>query len=51
MLDEDVIPRTCQDAYAEIVRRYGALVDRTSGAFDFVDVDTQREMITTLKAA
>lgn len=34
---------------AEMKKRFGDIVDRTSGAFPFVDKDTQREMIAELR--
>ena len=35
----------------EIKSRYGDFVDRTSGSFDFVDQDSQKQMIAALKTA
>jgi hypothetical protein len=35
----------------ETKRRYGAIVDRTSASFDFVDAEKRKAMIAALRAA
>lgn len=50
MLDAFAVVGEPDSIVPEIKRRYGDFIDRTSGAFGFVDKDRRREMIAELRA-
>jgi probable F420-dependent oxidoreductase len=56
LIDDDILEAFAvvgepQTIVPEMKRRYGAIVDRTSASFDFVDADQRRAMIAELRAA